>query len=168
MTLLYINLSILIPIFGFCLSQTVENCTQLYFNVSWKPENLKNKSLPQMNWNLIIISHMVFSLLFFGNFYPMINTLLSFGSCKGWTVQNHLSKPLGSQEILKNEVHTFFWNTLYVLLFVIWSDMFYMWNVQSTHETFAKCENPATSLISFISESQLYFLIYDFSIVVGL
>ena len=29
-------------------------------------------------------------------------------------VQNHFSSPLGSWEIAKNEVHTFFWNTLYL------------------------------------------------------
>ena len=32
----------------------VKNCTKLFFKVSWKPRNLRNKTVHQIYWNLII------------------------------------------------------------------------------------------------------------------
>ena len=38
----------------FCLIWGVENCTKLFFKVSWKPRIWKNKSVHKINWNRII------------------------------------------------------------------------------------------------------------------
>ena len=55
------------------------------------------------------------------HFNPWIKLILFLDSAQGGllrNVQNHFSRHLGSQDIAKTQVHTFFWNTLYYLLLI--------------------------------------------------
>ena len=54
------------------------------------------------------------------NLNPWIKVLFLDSAQRGLlkNVQNHFSRHLGSQEIAKTQMHTFFWNTLYYLLLI--------------------------------------------------